>query len=162
MITDERGNPWFVAADVCGALDIGNSSDAISRLDDDELGVATTEGNAGKRNVRIVNESGLYSLILTSRKEDAKRFKRWVTREVLPSIRKTGNYSLTGAAPERGSAWQVYFRKGDAPTPSRGLESKLPDNDPGSGGSAHRDGGGQQRQATRSAQVTLRSRALSY
>ena len=55
VITDELGNPWFVAADVCGALDIGNSSDAISRLDDDELGVATTEGNAGKRNVRIVN-----------------------------------------------------------------------------------------------------------
>ena len=160
MITDDRGNPWFVAADVCGALDIGNSSDAISRLDDNELEVATTEGNAGKRNVRIVNESGLYSLILTSRKEEAKRFKRWVTHEVLPSIRKTGSYSLAGAAPESGSAWQVFFRKGYAPTPSGGVESKLPSNDPGSEGSAHWDGGGQ-RQAIRSAQVTLRSRALS-
>jgi hypothetical protein len=165
VITDGRANPWFVAADVCGAMDLGNTSQALTRLDEDEKGVITNEGlqtqGFGPQSLNVINESGLYSLILTSRQEEAKRFKRWVTREVLPSIRKTGNYSLTGAAPERGSAWQVYFRKGDAPTPSRGLESKLPDNDPGSGGSAQWDRGGQ-RQETRPAQVTLRSRALSY
>ena len=75
-------------------------------------------------------------------------------------MRKTGSYSLAGAAPKSGSAWQVYFRKGDAPPPSGELESKLPNNDPGGEGSAHWDGGGQS-QAIRSAQVTLRSRALS-
>lgn len=167
MITDDRGNPWFVAADVCGALDIRNTSDAVARLDEDEKRVTTLGTNEGlqtqglgPQTLNVINESGLYSLILTSRKEEAKRFKRWVTHEVLPSIRKTGSYSLAGAAPESGSAWQVYFRKGDAPTPSGGLESKLPSNDPGSEGSARWDGGGQ-RQAIRSGQVTLRSRALS-
>jgi len=118
VITDDRGNPWFVAADVCGALDIRNTSDAVARLDEDEKRVTTLGTNEGlqtqgfgPQSFNVINESGLYSLILTSCKEEAKRFKRWVTQEVLPSIRKTGSYSLAGAAPESGSAWQVYFRR---------------------------------------------------
>lgn len=86
------GEPWFVLADVCRALEIANSRDAASRLDEDEKDVANTDTLGGTQRVAIINESGLYSLILTSRKESAKRFKRWVTSEVLPTIRKTGGY----------------------------------------------------------------------
>lgn len=93
-ITDEQGNPWFVAADVCAVLEIRNNRDAMSRLDDDEKDVVSTDTLGGKQDVTIINESGLYSLILTSRKPEAKSFKKWVTSEVLPSIRKTGSYSI--------------------------------------------------------------------
>ena len=84
--------PWFVAADVCQALAIRNNRDAIARLDDDERGVATTDTPSGQQDMGVINESGLYSLILTSRKAEAKRFKKWVTAEVLPAIRKHGRY----------------------------------------------------------------------
>jgi prophage antirepressor-like protein len=87
------GEPWFLASDVCDVLEIKNSRDAVSRLDDDEkdaVGIPDTIGRI--QNSTIVNESGLYSLIFTSRKEEAKKFKKWVTNEVLPSIRKTGQY----------------------------------------------------------------------
>lgn len=87
------GEPWFIAADVCEALDIGNNRDAVGRLDDDDKGVASTDTLGGPQEVTIINESGLYSLIFTSRKPEAKRFKKWVTSEVLPTIRKTGGYS---------------------------------------------------------------------
>lgn len=88
------GEPWFVAADVCEVLDIANVSQAIARLDDDETTLISTEGQAGNgaQSQNLVNESGLYSLVLGSRKPEAKRFKKWVTSEVLPSIRKTGQY----------------------------------------------------------------------
>lgn len=89
--------PWFVAADVTTALGIGNSSDVLRRLDEDEKGVDSIDTLGGRQDVAIVNESGLYSLILGSRKPEAKRFKRWVTGEVLPAIRRTGRYE--GAAP---------------------------------------------------------------
>lgn len=91
---DEHGAPWFSAADVCAALTIANSRDALDRLDDDEKGVATADTLGGAQEIATVNESGLYSLILTSRKPEAKKFKRWVTHEVLPSIRKSGGYSV--------------------------------------------------------------------
>lgn len=89
------GEPWFVLADVCRVLEIGNVGNASARLDDDEKGSirnpdATSAG--GNPNVTIISESGLYSLVLTSRKPEAKRFKKWVTAEVLPAIRKTGSY----------------------------------------------------------------------
>lgn len=91
------GEPWFVAADVCAILEIGNPSQALTRLDDDELTLISNEG----RQTNVVNEPGLYNLILGSRKPEAKAFKRWVTHEVIPSIRKTGSYGtpqLTGPA----------------------------------------------------------------
>ena len=86
------GEPWFVAADVCRALEISNSRDAVARLDDDEKGVGSTDTLGGKQGMQIVNEPGLYTLVLGSRKPEAKAFKRWVTHEVLPSIRKHGAY----------------------------------------------------------------------
>jgi prophage antirepressor-like protein len=94
------GEPWWVAADVCGALAIANPRDALSRLDDDEKGVGLTDTLGGSQHLSIINESGLYSLILRSRKAEAKRFKKWVTAEVLPSIRKHGAYMMPAAEPE--------------------------------------------------------------
>lgn len=90
MLIDDQ--PWFVAADVCQALAVRNNRDALSRLDEDEKGVANTDTLGGSQAVGIINESGLYSLILTSRKAEAKRFKKWITAEVLPAIRRTGQY----------------------------------------------------------------------
>lgn len=89
---EKDGQAWFVAADVCKALDIKNSSDAMSRLDDDEKGVGNTDTLGGRQQVALINESGLYSLIFRSRKESAKRFKKWVTSKVIPSIRQHGGY----------------------------------------------------------------------
>lgn len=93
-----QDQPWFVAADVCQALAIRNNRDAIARLDEDEKGVANTDTPSGRQEMGIINESGLYSLILTSRKPEAKRFKKWVTGEVLPSLRKHGSYSIAAPA----------------------------------------------------------------
>lgn len=83
------GEPWFVAADVCAALDIQNATQAVARLDDEDRAMLNI---APQGETNAVNESGLYSLILGSRKPEAKPFKRWVTSEVLPEIRKTGGY----------------------------------------------------------------------
>ena len=87
------GEPWFVAADVCAALDLENPTRAIERLDEDEHTLISIQGASNGQPVNGVNESGLYSLILGSRKPEAKRFKKWVTSEVLPAIRKTGSYN---------------------------------------------------------------------
>ncbi|EXT43543.1 phage antirepressor KilAC domain protein [Acinetobacter sp. 25977_6] len=89
-IVKEDGEIWFVLSDVCNVLEIGNPSDAARRLDNDEVTLDTIEGN--HRPTNLVNESGLYSLVLTSRKPEAKQFKKWVTSDVLPSIRKNGGY----------------------------------------------------------------------
>nr|DAW90851.1 MAG TPA: repressor domain protein [Bacteriophage sp.] len=91
----KEGEPWFVAKDVCDALEIGNVSQAVSYLDEDEKSNIITNDIAqnGGRAPLIINESGLYSLILRSRKPEAKKFKKWVTAEVLPSIRKHGAYA---------------------------------------------------------------------
>lgn len=93
------GEPWFVAKDVCQALGIENNRDAVARLDEDEKGVGSTDTLRGKQTVTLVNESGLYNLIFQSRKAEARAFRRWVTGEVLPTIRRTGRYEL---AAERG------------------------------------------------------------
>lgn len=84
--------PWFVAADVCRVLAITKPENTYKRLDDDEKGTRIVGTPGGNQNMTVVNEFGLYSLILTSRKPEAKRFKRWVTHEVLPAIRRTGRY----------------------------------------------------------------------
>ena len=90
-----QGNePWFVAKDVCDCLEINNSRQALSRLDDDEKNsVILNDGIPGNPEKSIVNEYGLYSLVLSSRKPEAKEFKRWITHVVLPSLRKYGTYS---------------------------------------------------------------------
>lgn len=91
-VAEIDGEPWFIAADVCRALDVKNGRDAVSRLDDDEKGVALTDTLGGRQEMAAVSEAGLYALVLSSRKPEAKAFKRWVTHDVLPSIRKHGAY----------------------------------------------------------------------
>ncbi|MFT8944407.1 MAG: phage antirepressor [Acetobacter pasteurianus] len=92
-VITRNDEPWFVLADVCDVLNIRNHKDAGSRLDTDEKDeVGITDPIGRKQGTTIINESGLYALILTSRKSAAKRFRKWVTGEVLPAIRKTGGY----------------------------------------------------------------------
>ena len=89
------GEPWFVGKDVTGVLGYSNSRDAISRhVFDDDKGVAFHDTPGGNQSLVIVNESGLYALVFGSKLDSAVKFKRWVTKEVLPAIRKTGSYQI--------------------------------------------------------------------
>lgn len=93
-IIDQNGEPWWIAKDVCECLEIANHRDALSRLDEDDVGSTDVTDALGRpQETSIINEPGLYNLILGSRKPEAKAFKRWVTHEVLPSIRKQGSYT---------------------------------------------------------------------
>jgi len=87
------GEPWFVANDVCKVLEMGNPRQALSRLDADERDVHIMDTPGGEQRINIISESGLYAFILTSRKPQAHAFKRWITHDVIPAIRKTGHYS---------------------------------------------------------------------
>lgn len=89
---EKDGTPWFVAADVCRSLEISDTWNALQRLDDDEKGTCSISTPGGEQKMNIVNEPGLYALVLGSRKPEAKAFKRWITHDVLPSIRKHGGY----------------------------------------------------------------------
>lgn len=104
---DRDGELWWVLADVCRVLDIKNSRDAASRLDDDEKGVSQTDTPGGSQRMTTINESGLYKVIFRSEKPEAKRFARWVTHEVLPAIRRTGTYSTVGTKPKRMSGLEL-------------------------------------------------------
>ena len=111
----QDGQPWFVSADVCALLEHSNSRMAVAKLDDDEKGITSVYTRGGEQNLSVVNESGLYHLIFKSRKPQAEAFRRWVTTEVLPSIRKTGGYKAAEAeAPEEVRPFQV-----DLPGPGR-------------------------------------------
>ena len=88
------GDPWFVAKDVCDCLVITNVSQACQALDEDEKGICKVETLGGSQDMMLISESGLYTLIMRSNKPEAKVFRKWVTSEVLPSIRKTGGYSV--------------------------------------------------------------------
>ena len=92
------GDPWWVAKDVCDVLEIGNPSDAVKRLDPTDSTLDTIEGS--HRLTNLINESGLYDLILDSRKPQAKAFRKWITSEVIPSIRKTGSYGAQAELPQ--------------------------------------------------------------
>lgn len=92
VLIDSEHNPFFIARDVCSILEVNNVSQAISRLDVDEKGIILNDTLGGMQEVSIINESGLYSLVLSSRKQEAKAFKKWITSEVLPAIRKHGAY----------------------------------------------------------------------
>lgn len=90
-----KNEPWFVAADVCKAIGLINPTKALLRLDEDEQALTSIQGlSRGNDQANIINESGLYALILRSRKPEARKFRKWVTSEVLPSIRKTGSYAV--------------------------------------------------------------------
>lgn len=91
--------PWWVAADVCAVLAHSNPTMAVAGLDEDERGLRIVETPSGQQQMVVINEAGLYSLILRSRKPEAKAFKRWVTHEVLPAVRQTGRYESAPALP---------------------------------------------------------------
>lgn len=91
-IVDLDGNPWFIGNDVCACVSIANPRNAFARLDDDEKGVCLVDTLGGPQELVVISEAGLYNLILRSDKPEAKAFRRWVTHEVLPQIRKTGTY----------------------------------------------------------------------
>lgn len=106
VLLDERSNPWFVGNDIARCLGYENLGNAVKRFVDDEDSIILTSDcksmgfkinpliNQAVREIKLINESGMYSLIMSSKMESAKKFKRWVTSEVLPSIRKTGSYSM--------------------------------------------------------------------
>ena len=101
-----NNEPWFVAKDLCNAINISNYRDAIERLDEDEKGVALTDTLGGQQEMNIVSESGMYTLILRCRDAVKKgsiphRFRKWVTSEVLPTIRKTGKYESKTSVNDR-------------------------------------------------------------
>lgn len=96
--TTTQGETWFVLADVCKALGMRNAKNVFDRLEKNEKGVTNIYTPGGVQKMNIVNESGLYATIMRSRKPEAKRFRTWVTGEVLPSIRKTGGYGTTDVA----------------------------------------------------------------
>lgn len=107
-------DPWFVAADVCKALELEKTNRALSRLDDDEKGAHSVSTPGGRQRMSIISESGLYSLILGSRKSEARAFKRWITHEVIPSIRKHGAYmtdSLLDALEAHPEAVPEYLNR---------------------------------------------------
>lgn len=112
-VIERDGEPWFVAADVCRALELEDVNKAISRLDDDEgarIEIPHPQNPEKRMMVNAVNEPGLYSLVLGSRKPEAKAFKRWITHEVIPSIRKTGSYTFDGTSKELQAIFMLDHR----------------------------------------------------
>lgn len=100
-VSDRERAPWFVAADVCKALAISNPTKAVAQLDDDEHTTLTfSEGRPGHgaQKINIISESGLYALVIRSNKPEAREFRKWITAEVLPTIRRTGRYEAVAAA----------------------------------------------------------------
>lgn len=131
-----NGEPWFVLADVCKVLEISNSRNISSRLEPDEKGVTLVDTLGGTQQMTIINESGLYTVILRSDKPQAKPFRKWVTSEVLPSIRKHGSYSVQSQFADLSPQLQVLIqmetrqkqieaRQVEQATALAGLEQKL-------------------------------------
>ena len=126
--------PWFVATDICRALEIKQPTKALSRLDDDEKGVTTIHTLGGPQQMLIVSEPGLYRLIFTSRKPEARQFQRWVTHEVLPSIRKYGYYVaphqriITIEGKEKLKAFKAQYPEGSVEVKSISFDFDEKDN----------------------------------
>lgn len=93
---EKDGQIWFVAKDICDILELGNITETLRSLDDDELSSVILKSGGQNREMRLVSESGMYALVFKSRKEEAKKFRKWVTSEVLPQIRETGRYVPEG------------------------------------------------------------------
>lgn len=127
-VTDEHGEVWFVANDVCAALELTNPRKALAdHVDREDVTQRDTLTPGGLQKLNHVNESGLYALIFGSRKESAKRFKRWVTSEVLPSIRKDGYYvaNATNPAVQERTPAPPSFRAQGHDYPSQFLEEDM-------------------------------------
>ena len=105
------GEPWWVAKDVCDVLDLSNPSESLKALDEDELTSETLRSGGQGREMRLISESGVYTLVMRSNKPEAKRFRKWVTSEVLPTIRKHGAYMTPAKLEEVNpmSRGQVFF-----------------------------------------------------
>lgn len=101
------GEPWWILKDVCTILGLSDTNKTAERLDPDELTRTKLVSGGQEREMYIINESGVYNVIIRSDKPEAKKFKRWVTHEVLPSIRKTGSYSAKGYPRKSTSAGEV-------------------------------------------------------
>ena len=113
------GDPWFVARDVCDILELGHVTNALAGLDDDELTVEKLQSGGQSREMKLISESGLYTLVIRSNKPQAKLFRKWVTSVVLPSIRKTGEY----VAPDfDGNKYSVYRHQHRTTTAPKGLD----------------------------------------
>jgi prophage antirepressor-like protein len=130
MYNDEA---WFIAKDVCDTSTSTTQAKAVSRIDDDKGGTTTVRTAGGPQEVLTLNESGVYSLVFTSRKPEAKRFRKWVTSEVLPEIRKTGGYcrpetEFAGLSGERVEyeRWLLERALLDAKLIALGMQSILP------------------------------------
>ena len=106
-VIDKDGIPWFVASDVSFILGFSEASAMTRNLDDDEKGLSNEQTLGGEQSVIIINESGLYSAILRSRKTEAKAFKKWVTSEVLPAIRKNGSYTIPGVEVPKKESFEL-------------------------------------------------------
>ena len=123
IISGEDGEPWFVAKDVCDILELTNPREAVSVLDEDERSSVRisdgTSSKGGNPHMNIISESGLYTLIMRSNKPEAKKFRKWVTSEVLPSIRKTGNYSVKQMSNE-----EIQFRLKELEARNRELDMR--------------------------------------
>lgn len=115
---DEEGTPWFVLADLCRVLDLRNSRDVAARLDEDTKGVGQTDTLGGPQQVTIVSEAGMYEVVLRSDKPEARTFRRWITHDVLPALRRTGTYTTptttTTAAPQTRAAVTATVTRRDA------------------------------------------------
>lgn len=108
-VIEQDGEPWWVLADVCRVLQLTTPAKVADRLDEDEKGMSLVHTLGGNQNMTIINESGLYKVILRSDKPEAKKFTRWVTHEVLPTIRRTGAY-MTPQAKQRDFTKDDYLR----------------------------------------------------
>lgn len=117
----ENDQIWFVAKDVCDVLEIANVSQALGNLDDDEKGISKTYTLGGVQELLTINESGLYALVLRSNKPQAKAFRKWITNEVLPSIRRTGGYGQCVLTPE----FQSFIRATVATEINAALQSNI-------------------------------------
>ena len=126
VFKDESGEPWFVARDVTDALGLDRT--ATRRLDEDEKGVRSMHTPGGEQEVAIITEAGLYSLIMASKKPEAKAFKRWVTHEVLPAIRKDGGYMVAKAdeTPEQTMARAVLIAQATIERQNKQIEEMRP------------------------------------
>ena len=111
------GAPWFVASDVAASLDYRIAGDMTRMLDDDERGTQIVRTPSGDQDMLVINESGLFSAVLRSRKPEARRFRRWVTAEVLPALRRTGQYGQRDWAAEREQLQGWWRRSAPRPMP---------------------------------------------
>jgi len=107
-VTEADGQFWFCAKDICDALELDNVSMALQKLDEDERGMKIFDTPGGPQEMLVVKESGLYALILRSNKPQARAFRKWVTNEVLPALRRTGSYEVKNARQEERDNENAY------------------------------------------------------